>query len=99
MGPFQMSSRKPVSTARPQTFWSMEYGFFGTSDRQVPFSSAKMIALSRLIPESRTGASTFRSGAERADRHLEADLIVALAGAAVRDGGGAEVAARPAPGA
>ena len=27
-GAFQMSSRKPVSTARPQTFWSMEYGFF-----------------------------------------------------------------------
>jgi hypothetical protein len=28
MGAFQMSSRKPVSTARPKTFWSIEYGFF-----------------------------------------------------------------------
>ena len=32
IGPFQMSSRKPVSTARPHTFWSIEYGdFFVTS--------------------------------------------------------------------
>jgi hypothetical protein len=28
IGAFQMSSRKPVSTARPKTFWSMEYGDF-----------------------------------------------------------------------
>jgi hypothetical protein len=28
IGAFQMSSRKPVSTARPHTFWSIEYGDF-----------------------------------------------------------------------
>ncbi len=41
----------------------MEYGdFFVTSIGRL-FSSAKAIALSRDIPESRTGASTFRCGA------------------------------------
>ena len=47
IGAFQMSSRNPVSTARPKTFWSIEYGFFlvvsigsplllGEGDRLVP---------------------------------------------------------------
>ena len=61
-----MSSRCPVSQLRPHRFWSIEYG-----DRDVtligsPFSSAKAIALSRVMPESRTGASTLTSGARLA---------------------------------
>src|SRR5664280_3766725 len=63
MGPFQMSSRKPVSTARPQTFWSMEYGEDLVTSIGSACSAANAIALSRVMPESRTGASTRRSGA------------------------------------
>ena len=63
MGAFQMSSRKPVSTARPHRFWSMEYGDFFVTSIGSDFSSAKAIALSRDMPESRTGAITLRSGA------------------------------------
>ncbi len=63
IGPFQTSSRKPVSTARPHTFWSIEYGDFLLTSTGIWRSSANAIALSRVIPESRTGASTRRSGA------------------------------------
>src|SRR5674536_140864 len=84
MGPFQMSSRKPVSTARPQTFWSMEYGEDLVTSIGSACSAANAIALSRVMPESRTGASTRRSGAS-AEADLEAHLVVALAGAAVSE--------------
>ena len=57
-----MSSRKPVSTARPHTFWSIEYGDFLVVAIGRPRSSAKAMALSRVMPESRTGARTCRSG-------------------------------------
>src|SRR4029077_16347353 len=61
-----MSSRCPVSQLRPHRFWSIEYG-----DRDVTligssFSSANAIALSLVMPESRTGASTSTSGARLA---------------------------------
>src|SRR5215469_1975442 len=61
-----MSSRWPVSQLRPHRFWSIEYG-----DRDVtligsPFSSANAIALSLVMPESRTGASTWTSRARLA---------------------------------
>lgn len=49
IGPFQMSSRKPVSTARPKTFWSMEYGDFLVVAIGRFFCSQKAIALSRVI--------------------------------------------------
>ena len=41
----------------------MEYGDFLVTSIGRPFSSANAIALSRVMPESRTGASTLRSGA------------------------------------
>ena len=81
-----MSSRKPVSTARPQTFWSIEYGDFLRRRRSAgPCSSAKAIALSRVMPRVADRGEHLRSGRERADADLEAHLVVALAGAAVRD--------------
>jgi hypothetical protein len=43
-----MSSRKPVSTARPQRFWSMEYGDLVETSISSPFSSANAMALSRV---------------------------------------------------
>ncbi len=49
MGAFQMSSRKPVSTARPKTFWSMEYGDFLVVAIGRPLASQKAMALSRVI--------------------------------------------------
>ena len=91
-GAFQMSSRKPVSTARPQTFWSIEYGFFLVVSIGRLCSSAKAIALSRVSARSRTGAMQLQVGREGGDADLEADLVVALAGAAVGDGGGAVLA-------
>jgi hypothetical protein len=41
----------------------MEYGDFLLTSIGSPFSSAKAMALSRVMPESRTGAMTRRSGA------------------------------------
>ncbi len=50
IGAFQMSSRKPVSMARPKTFWSMEYGGdFLVVAMGRPLASQKAIALSRVI--------------------------------------------------
>lgn len=49
IGAFQMSSRKPVSTARPKTFWSMEYGDFLDVAIGRSFASQKAMALSRVI--------------------------------------------------
>jgi hypothetical protein len=43
-----MSSRKPVSTARPQTFWSMEYGDLCDTSIGSCLDSAYAIALSRV---------------------------------------------------
>lgn len=48
MGAFQRSSRKPVSTARPHTFWSIENGDFLVTLIGIAFSSAKAIAFSRV---------------------------------------------------
>ena len=58
-----MSSRKPVSTARPQTFWSIEYGERLLTSIGSERSSAHWIAFSRVQAKSRTGAITSRSGA------------------------------------
>lgn len=49
IGAFQMSSRKPVSTARPKTFWSMEYGDFLVVAIGRFFASQNAMALSRVI--------------------------------------------------
>ena len=48
IGAFQMSSRKPVSTARPHRFWSIEYGDLCVTSIGSPFSSAYAMALSRV---------------------------------------------------
>ena len=44
----------------------MEYGDLFVTSIGRPFSSANAIALSRVMPESRTGASTLSSGARAA---------------------------------
>ena len=83
IGAFQMSSRKPVSTARPQTFWSTEYGDFLLWSIGRPRSSAYAIA---SLPGPGVVADRrdhLQFGGEVGDAHLEAHLVVALAGAAV----------------
>ena len=82
-----MSSRKPVSTARPQTFWSIEYGDFFVTSIGRSWASANSMALSRVSAQvaDRRDAGEIRG--EVADADLEADLVVALAGAAVADDG------------
>ena len=80
-----MSSRKPVSTARPQRFWSIEYGDFLVTSIGRPLLLGEG---DRLVP-GHAGVADRREhrqvGRERADADLEADLVVALAGAAVGD--------------
>ena len=61
-----MSSRNPVSTARPQTFWSIEYGDLCVTSIGRPFSCAYRIALFRVHAKSRAGATTLRCGASAA---------------------------------
>jgi hypothetical protein len=58
-----MSSRNPVSTARPQTFWSIEYGDRLLVSIGRSWSSAYWIAFSRVHAKSRTGAMHRSSGA------------------------------------
>ena len=48
VGAFQRSSRNPVSTARPHTFWSIENGDFFDTLMGMAFSSAKVMAFSRV---------------------------------------------------
>ncbi len=91
MGAFHGSSRNPVSTARPQTFLSIEYGFsaicrmgrlcsFGVDDG--------LVAGEREVAN---GRDALQLGRERGDGRLEAHLVVALAGAAVGDRVGAHL--------
>ena len=58
-----MSSRNPVSTARPQTFWSIEYGECLVVSIGRSWSSAYWMAFSRVHAKSRTGARHRSSGA------------------------------------
>ncbi|CNV44522.1 Uncharacterised protein [Mycobacterium tuberculosis] len=48
VGAFHSCSKKPVSTARPQTFWSMENGERLVTLIGIAFSSANAIAFSRV---------------------------------------------------
>ena len=80
----------PHSAVRPQRFWSIEYGERLLTSSGSPRSSAKAIALSRVMPLSRTGAMHRQLGGERLDADLEPHLVVALAGAAVADRVGVE---------
>ena len=61
-----MSSRCPVSHERPHRFWSTEYGDRAVWSIGSPLAVANSIALSLVIPESRTGANTLSSGARLA---------------------------------
>ena len=58
-----MSSRKPVSIARPHTFWSIENGLFFVVAIGSFLRSAYSIARSRVSARSRTGAMHLSSGA------------------------------------
>ena len=89
-----MSSRKPVSTARPHTFWSIEYGdFLVDVDRQVVLLGEldRLVAGQRVVADRGDAREV---GCEGGDADLEAHLVVALAGAAVRDDGRAVLCAR-----
>ena len=61
-----MSSRWPVSQLRPHRFWSIEYGDLAVTSIGRPFSAANAMALSLVMPESRTGANTLTPGASAA---------------------------------
>jgi len=61
-----MSSRCPVSHERPHRFWSIEYGDRAVTSIGSPMSTANWIALSLVMPESRTGACTLSPGARLA---------------------------------
>ena len=64
----------------------MEYGLAFVVGTGMPRSSAYSISCSRVLSShSRTGRQHLEVRVERGDAHLEADLVVALAGAAVRD--------------
>ncbi|CPU65939.1 Uncharacterised protein [Mycobacteroides abscessus] len=58
-----MSSRKPVSTARPHTFWSIENGLCFVVAMGSACFSAYSMAFSRVSARSRTGAIVLSSGA------------------------------------
>ena len=78
-----MSSRKPVSTARPQTFWSIEYGrLLRHVDRQV-VGLGEVDGLVAGQREVADRGDAREVGGEGGDADLEPHLVVALAGAAV----------------
>ena len=82
-----MSSRKPVSTARPQTFWSIEYGDFLLASIGRPLLLG---VRDRLLPGPGVVADRgddLQVRGQVGDADLEAHLVVALAGAAVGDHG------------
>ena len=86
-----MSSRKPVSTARPHTFWSIEYGDFFV----VAIGRPLLLGEGDRLVAGHAGVADrgehLQVRAEGADADLEAHLVVALAGAAVGDHRGAVV--------
>ena len=80
--------------ARPQRFSSIEYGLFlVTLIGMSCFAAYSMRVVAGEAPHPHRREHV-EVGRERAHRHLEAHLVVALAGAAVRDGVGAELAGR-----
>ena len=87
-------SSTPHSIARPHMFSSIEYSFSFDAEIGISHLSASSMQSARVRPHTRTGAITSRSGARIARRHLEAHLVVALAGAAVPDRVGAVAAGR-----
>ena len=77
--------------ARPHTFWSMEYGDFSVWVIGNLCSLANAISTSRVRDRSRIGLMAFSVGLMEAMETFETDLVVALAGATVGDGVGAEL--------
>ena len=63
---FHGFSRTPHSFARPQRFWSTEYGLSRLAGTGTPFALAYPISSSRDHFHSRTGAITFNSGSSAA---------------------------------
>ncbi len=88
------SSMAPHSTARPTMFSSTEYGLSSETVIGMPKRAAYSMESGRVKPHMRTGASTSRSGASVRRLDLEPHLVVALAGAAVGDRVGRELAGR-----
>ena len=78
------SSNGPHSAVRPHRFSSIEY-FVATVVTGIPHSCGerdRFLARDRVVADRR---QHLQVGREHGERHLEAHLIVALAGAAVRD--------------
>ena len=88
-GAFQGSSSTPASIERPHRLASTEYGFSTVRRPARRWLCAKAIASGRESGLSRSGRERLQRRIERAHGQLDAHLIVALAGAAVRDGVGA----------
>ena len=72
--------------ARPQRLSSIEYGArLGGGNGDSALLGVHHLLLARLELPLAHGCEHFEIGVERGDAHLEAHLVVALAGAAVRD--------------
>ena len=77
--------------ARPHTFWSMENGLvLGLHDRQLMLLGERDLDIAGQ-GQVADRADGLQRRVDGGDGHLEADLIVALAGAAVGDGVGTEL--------
>ena len=85
------SSRMPASIARPNRLSSTEYGDSGFASTGMPRSSGVRDLRVARPDRSRSGAITLTPGYVRLEGELEAQLVVALAGAAVDDRVGAEL--------
>ena len=80
------SSSTPHSMARPHRLSSMEYGLALVVGTGMPRSLGVVhLLLARLELPLAHRSEHLEVGIERCDAHLEAHLVVALAGAAVRD--------------
>ncbi len=79
----------PASIERPQRFWSVEKIFSFVASTSMPCLRANSSSSERVHFHSRTGAMISEVRGEGLEGHVEADLIVSLAGAAVGNRHGA----------
>ena len=90
-GAFQGSSSTPASIARPKRFSSIEYGDAGgLHDRDALGDRVLDLLVARPDPVAER-RDHLHARVVRLERELEAELVVALAGAAVDDRLGAEL--------